>query len=179
MNFNKIFKKLETTHIVVIIAGLALVYALYNYSQNKATVMDGMKGEQPAHVAGETRALAPNDAAAGTEGEINNGPVTNVLPEGANGQQVMDPSELLPRDENSEWATLNPMGSGDLQNVNLLSAGHHVGINTVSSSLRNASMDIRGDIPNPQVQVGPWNQTTIEPDVNRRPLEVGSSPMRE
>ena len=179
MNFNKLLKKLETTHIVVIIAGLALVYALYTYSQNKSTVMDGMSGEAPSHVVADEHKVSPNDESAGSEGEIGNGPVSNVLPQGPNGQQTMDPSELLPRDENSEWAALNPMGSGDLQNVNLLQSGHHIGINTVSSSLRNASMDIRGDIPNPQVQVGPWNQTTIEPDVNRRPLEISASPMRQ
>mgnify|MGYP001085412789 CR=1 FL=1 len=175
MNFNKILKKLETTHIVVIIAGLALVYALYTYSQNKGTAMDGMEGELPSHVvAGQQGGVAPHDGAAMQQGEINNVPVSNTLDE-VGGVKQIDPSELLPRDENSEWAALNPIGSGDLQNVNLLQAGHHSGINTVSSSLRNASMDIRGDIPNPQVQVGPWNQTTIEPDTNRRALEIAAA----
>lgn len=170
MNLNKLFKKLNTTHVVIAIAGLALMYALYNYSQNKGTMADGMEGEAPAHVAAEAH-VAPSDASAHMEGEI--GAQTQMVGEAP----VVDPKELLPKDENSEWAALNPIGTGDLENVNLLQAGHHTGINTVSSSLRNASMDIRGDIPNPQVQVGPWNQTTIEPDTNRRPLSIGSSPM--
>ena len=173
MNLNKLFKKLNTTHIVIAIAGLALMYALYNYSQNKSVMADGMEGEVPAHVAAEASAVAPNDASAVMEGEIGAG-----QPQMTEGAPMVDPKELLPRDENSEWAALNPIGTGDLENVNLLQAGHHSGINTVSSSLRNASMDIRGDIPNPQVSVGPWNQTTIEPDVNRRPLTIGASPMQ-
>jgi hypothetical protein len=176
MNLNKLLKKLEMTHIIVIIAALALVYALYSYSNNKSVEMDGMAGETPSHVGnGEHSGLAPNDALAHSEGTINNGPPVHSLEGEVGGQKQIDPSELLPRDENSEWAALNPIGSGDLQNVNLLQAGHHTGINTVSSSLRNASMDIRGDIPNPQVQVGPWNQTTIEPDTNRRALEIAAA----
>ena len=86
--------------------------------------------------------------------------------------QVQDPKELLPQDTNSEWARLNPVGQGDLSDVNLLKAGHHIGINTVGQSLRNANRQLRSEPPNPQVQVSPWLQSTIEPDTNRRPLEI-------
>ena len=85
----------------------------------------------------------------------------------------MDPSELLPKDNNNSWAQLNPTGVADFKNVNLLTAGHHSGINTVGSSLRNANMQLRSDPPNPQMNTGPWNNTTIEPDQMRRPLELG------
>ena len=85
----------------------------------------------------------------------------------------MDPKELLPKDANSEWASLNPSGSGELSDVNLLKAGHHIGINSVGQSLRNANMQIRSEPPNPQMNVGPWHQTTMEPDQLRVPLELG------
>ena len=39
--------------------------------------------------------------------------------------------------------------------------------------MRNANLQLRSEPPNPQVQVSPWMQATIEPDINRRPLEVG------
>ena len=65
------------------------------------------------------------------------------------------------------------MGSGDLKNVSLLKAGHHIGINTVGQSLRNANLQLRSEPANPQLNVGPWNQTTITPDMQRRPLEIG------
>ena len=52
--------------------------------------------------------------------------------------------------------------------------GHHIGINTVGQSLRNANRQLRSEPPNPQVKVSPWNQTTIEADTNRRPMEIGS-----
>lgn len=83
------------------------------------------------------------------------------------------PSELLPNDPNSKWAQVNPMGAGDISGKNFLNAGALIGVNTVGSSLRNASWDLRSEPPNPQVTVSPWLQSTIEPDILRRPLEIG------
>lgn len=83
------------------------------------------------------------------------------------------PQELLPGDPNTKWAQVNPMGAGDISGKNFLNAGALVGVNTVGSTLRNASWDLRSEPANPQVQVSPWMQSTIEPDVLRRPLEIG------
>lgn len=73
-------------------------------------------------------------------------------------------SDLLPIDANSKWAELNPQCSGDVQDQNYLTAGHHIGINTVGQSLRNANLQLRYEPPNPQVPVSPWQISTIEPD---------------
>ena len=82
-------------------------------------------------------------------------------------------AELLPNDPNSKWAQVNPMGAGDISGKNFLNAGALIGVNTVGSSLRNASWDLRSEPPNPQVSVSPWLNSTIEPDILRRPLEIG------
>ncbi len=82
------------------------------------------------------------------------------------------PQELLPNDPNSKWAQVNPMGAGDIAGKNFLNAGALIGVNTVGQSLRNASWDLRSEPANPQVQVSPWMQSTIEPDVNRRVMEI-------
>jgi hypothetical protein len=58
----------------------------------------------------------------------------------------------------------------------MLKAGHHIGIDTVGQSLRNANLQLRSEPANPQVNVGPWNQTTISPDLMRVPLELGVGP---
>lgn len=90
---------------------------------------------------------------------------------------VNNPADLLPSDDNSEWAKLNPSGQGDLNSYSSLPAGHHVGVNTVGQSLRNANYQLRSDPPIPRSDsVGPWNQTTIEGDNLRVPLELGVSP---
>ena len=84
--------------------------------------------------------------------------------------------DLLPKDAaDSKWARINPSGTGDIHDQNYLTAGYHVGINTVGQSLRNANLQLRSEIPNPQNAVGPWMISTIEPDLRQNTLEIGSS----
>ena len=83
------------------------------------------------------------------------------------------PSELLPANVNSQWANVNPSGQGNLGDQNFLKAGHHFGTDTVGQSLRNANRQLRSEPANPMVKISPWNQSSIEPDINRRPLEIG------
>jgi hypothetical protein len=96
------------------------------------------------------------------------------IPSSCSKPNIQNPSELLPKDSNSQWAQLNPSGKGELANVNLLKAGYHIGIDTVGQSLRNANLQIRSEPPNPQLSVGPWNASTITPDFMRPSLEIGS-----
>jgi hypothetical protein len=96
------------------------------------------------------------------------------IPSSCSKPNIQNPAELLPNDSNSQWAQLNPSGKGELANVNLLKAGYHIGIDTIGQILRNANLQIRSEPPNPQMNVGPWNQTTIQPDFFRPPLEIGS-----
>jgi hypothetical protein len=88
---------------------------------------------------------------------------------------ISNPTELLPKDTNTEWAQLNPAGKGELANVSLLKAGQHIGVNTVGQSNRNANLQIRSEPPNPQTTQSPWNNTTMEPDAMRPPLEIGGN----
>ena len=93
-------------------------------------------------------------------------------PAGCYPRDQLNPSDLLPADNNSTWAEQNPMGPGSLKGKNFLSAGALLGVNTVGQSLRNANWQLRSEPPNPQVPVSIFNQSTIQPDVNRRPLEI-------
>ena len=95
------------------------------------------------------------------------------LPSSCTPASSQNPDDLLPKDNNNQWAQLNPAGKGDLANINLLKAGYHIGIDTVGQTLRNANLQLRSEPPNPQVNVGPWQQSTIEPDFMRPPLELG------
>lgn len=93
-------------------------------------------------------------------------------PAGCYPRDQLTPAELLPRDANSVWAQQNPMGTGSLKGKNFLSAGALIGINTVGQSLRNANYQLRSEPANPQVPVSVFYNSTIEPDVNRRDLEI-------
>lgn len=103
------------------------------------------------------------------------GSALNQLPSECYPKDVLNSADLLPRDANSLWAQVAPNGQGALSDQNFLTAGYHIGINTVGQTLRNANRQLRSEPPNPQVKVSPWNQTTIDPDINRRPLEIGGS----
>ena len=89
-------------------------------------------------------------------------------------RDVLNPEELLPSSLSpNNWDT--PSNPGGIDGPNFLNPEHLVGINTVGQSLRNANRQLRSEPPNPQVKVSPWLQTTIEPDINRKPLEIGEN----
>lgn len=124
-------------------------------------------------------AKAAKAAAAAAEGFANMEDVTGPAafdsasaPAGCYPRDQLTPGELLPKDPNSVWAQQNPMGTGSLKGKNFLSAGALIGVNTVGQSLRNANYQLRSEPPNPQVPVTVFNNSTIEPDTNRRDFEV-------
>lgn len=201
MTLLKDLQKVVKTHHVLALLGLVVLgVVVMQYSKRKGNVLDTMRnvnldvgaditpqqaaaGQQnyvndisgpsngavsPANPAGQNEAFASVSGMSGTSGY--------GLPPSCSRQPVVNPDELLPKDENSQWAQLNPRGNGELNNVNLLQAGYLYGINTVGSSLRNANLQVRSEPPNPQVQVSPWLNTTIEPDLMRVPLELGVGP---
>jgi hypothetical protein len=98
----------------------------------------------------------------------------NQYPKDSYPKDSLTATELLPTDANSKWAQVNPSGQGELGDQNFLEAGFHMGTNTIGQTLRNANLQLRSEPPNPQVKVSPWMQTTIEPDSNRKGLEIGS-----
>ena len=157
-----------------------VLYLLYNYLQskglagnetmntdrNKAYNNSSPSGPQPSMEGG-------NEVFSSVSGATTSG---QGIPSSCNKPDAMNPADLLPRDNNSEWAQLNPAGKGDLANINLLKAGYHIGIDTVGQSMRNANLQIRSEPPNPQLNTGIWNQSTITPDLMRSPLELGQGP---
>ena len=95
-------------------------------------------------------------------------------PAGCYPRDQLTPTELLPADQHTIYAEQNPMGTGSLKAKNFLSSGALIGVNTVGQSLRNANLQLRSEPPNPQVPVSIFLQSTIQPDISHRPLEVGA-----
>lgn len=185
---NKLQKSVKTHHVLALLGLVVLGAVVMQYSNRKGTSFDGMSNTnlypsdmspQPAST-GQQKSVSPanpagqNEVFSSVSGEMSTSGYG--LPPSCSRQPVVNPDELLPKDENSQWAQLNPRGNGELNNVNLLQAGYLYGMNTVGSSLRNANLQIRSEPPNPQVQVSPWLNTTIEPDLMRTPLELGDGP---
>ena len=80
--------------------------------------------------------------------------------------------DFLPKEVNDEWFETDfSLSKYQLNDDKLINTDKYIiGINTVGQSLKNASWDIRGTIPNPKLVVSPWNNSTYEPDFNLKPL---------
>jgi len=171
-------KTVRTNHILVIFGAIVLVYAVYTYSDQKFVVP-----YEPNQADTSGRPRAPQQQQqqqqqqplTGMDGMTGQG---GAPPAGASQLPVANPSDLLPRDSNNQWGSLNPSGSGDLQGQNLLSATFLTGIDTIGNTMKNANLQLRSEPPNPQLNVGPWNQSTFAPDLMRTPLELGSTPIQ-
>lgn len=171
----------------VLIAGVVvLVVAMLFYNTQLGSLLSGMRDQNNAQEnddGNESAVSQGNVEPAGPAG-MNSGPgsatglrtITSGVPANCANKLTTNPADLLPRDNNNQWGALNPSGDGDLSNVNLLKAGHHMGIDTVGTSLRNANLQVRSEPPNPQTQVSPWGNSTISPDLMRVPLELGCGP---
>ncbi len=185
-DIKKLFSGKQSWLFLAVIIVLAL--GLAHYSSNKGLLGENMSSQRllsqndpnvtgeklSAQQAGNVQPSAPlggNGGFAQVSG-MNSG-VKSGMPSSCSPQSMPDPAALLPKDNNSAWAKLNPSGQGNLDSVSLLKAGYHIGIDTVGQSLRNANLQLRSEPANPQMNVGPWNNTTIEPDVMRVPLELG------
>ena len=167
--------------VLIVLAGGVLIYLISSYNKKQDVNVSGeIVDNFESYISSEVDAsetLGQNEIYKGVdEPRKADDPFNlknNQYPKDCFPKDQLSPSELLPGDANSKWAQVNPSGQGELGDQNFLSAGYHVGVNTVGQSLRNANMQLRSDPPNPQLKVSPWMQTTIEPDTNRKPLEIG------
>jgi hypothetical protein len=167
--------KLSQTKILrlgMVAAGIAVLYVLFTYySGAKATVVD--KAEE----LGGTGGMAPlsdqgpyMSIPGGVGGNASS--VQGIQGRTPSSQQTyqetqLSSSELLPNGKiGADWAAVNPVGAEDLKGQNFLQAGYHSNINIVgiAQTNKNASWDIRSELPNPQSKVGPFLNTTIDPD---------------
>lgn len=86
-------------------------------------------------------------------------------------KDLFDINKMLPQEIEEDWFDVEPLQSTKkIRGTHLIHPMKHMGVNTVGSSLKNATHDIRGDIPNPKINVSPWNNSTIEPDTNIKGL---------
>lgn len=184
-SLKKLWNENGIVAVIVLIVALYALNSLYKYFSAKsvhtgsegADVMAPEYKNSPSGEHGPATGATAAQVALGvqaSEEKPNDYALINEVQTMAPQSGVADSSALLPKDANNQWAQLSPAGSGELKGINLLQAGYHIGIDTVGQTLRNANLQIRSEPPNPQMNVGPWNQTTISPDLMRVPLELGA-----
>ena len=146
--FKKVFNRKE---LIIALVVVIIAVALLSYSSSKTFSMDGMEG-------GYVPASDPAPSAAPVAETT-----TESVPAGYAGRPVNTADELLPSAGANEWTELNPRLDGPIPELP----------NPISSvKSKYANLQLRSDIAIPKVDVGPWNQSNILPDVTRAPLEI-------
>lgn len=177
VSLKKLWNDYGVGGILLAIIGLYVISMLYKYFMSKGS--SGYEGQSNQKNKAYQNSAPQQQQVAMPAQEGNNevfaavnGGSSQQMPTSSCGAST-NPADLLPKDTNSQWAQLNPVGQGELSNVNFLKAGYQIGIDTVGQSLRNANLQERSDPVIPQMSVGPWNMSTITPDFMRPPLEIG------
>ena len=164
--------------IIFVVFGILVVFLMW-YAGDKSYFADNMDTQYSGP---SVPSYGPPPAPAVTSvppppahGNVAVQPVANG---GYSSSNTNQPGDLLPGDPNSQWSSFNPVttSKGGATVPDLLQAGYHIGLDTIGQTLKNANLQLRSEPPIPKANVGPWNQSTIEPDIMRVPLEVGSGP---
>lgn len=167
-SIRQIFDKYGIGAFLMVLLALFVAKHFFDYLGGKGVVgYEGNSKMQDHNRVLSTGAVKPSDPD-GDEKFATVGNTDMVLPKTEGDGN--NPGELLPHDDNSQWADLNPSGKGELSNINFLDAGYHMG--NLSAPMKNTNLSIRAEPPNPQMDVGPWNKSTIEPDPNRIGFEL-------
>lgn len=157
--------------VIILLIFLILAFVLYNYSDTKRPSRDGYSGVSMAPAM-----TSDSKTTAQTDFVQNNGvvvPAQNTNMGGYTPKNTGDPSDLLPSSQSGQFSDFNMLNQGNIVMPDLLDAGYLIGLDTIGQSLRNPNYQERSDPIIPKVNVGPWNNSTIEPDLGRIPLEIG------
>lgn len=160
-SLQKGLSKFFTNDKIMLLLVLAiLAFAIYSYGMQKDLIRDNMtEGNLPGGK--PTDEEMAEDAAEGPAPPVEEAPAA-----------MEKMTDLLPNTTAPEgFATIDAQ---NIQAPDLLEAGHHIGLDTIGQSLRNANQQLRSDPVISKVDVGPWHNSTIEADVTRVPLELGA-----
>lgn len=165
--------------IFIMVIFLVLAYALLSYSNTKQwSRMDLMTnaGVDAGSPSSSSDVIQNPNA----QIQAGNPPVSDVSNAYVPVPTATNPSDLLPADNNSAWGQMNPaLTNNGIQTPDLLQAGALVGLDTIGQSMRNANLQLRSDPIIPKnTNVGPWNQSTIEPDLMQAPFEINGGGAR-
>lgn len=132
------------------------------FDHNNNMVSDSQSGDN-------NNFLPVDESGAGFAAFKSSGKATCGSNQNCEPEDLFDADKYLPQETNDNWFDVQKEPIS-VKNRHLINMTHHIGVNTVGSSLKNASLDLRGSPANPKFVVSPWNQSSIEPDTNQKPL---------
>lgn len=84
-------------------------------------------------------------------------------------EDLFDVDKYLPQELNDDWFEVQPEPIS-VKNRHLINITKPIGVNTIGTSLKNASYDIRASPACPKMVISPFLNSSIEPDINLKPL---------
>ena len=168
---DKIFKNKNVRIGLLVVGVLILLLVGKQLISNSATESFEGHGPEPKNANAALEGVGSNEISASVPAGESRHPVEPSCI----AKEQLHAADLLPQGSSDVpvgWSVGD--SAGELNDKNFLNAGYHVGVNTVGQSLRNANLQLRSECPNPTLKVSPWLQTTMEPDLNRSPLDIGN-----
>ena len=160
----RMFKSDTSMWILVAVVVLVLIWALFSYSGSKTKVRDTMIGGGSSSASSSIPSQTASPLAMSSQSVTGGNSTMATMPPPPSGGGAVARPTLQPSD-----IVLNAVNMPDL----IMSPQAFIGIDTISNTLKNPSYDFRSDPIIPKVNVGPWNNSTIDPDLARVPLELG------
>ena len=156
LNALKGFSKFFTNQRIMIILVIAILgFALYSYGFQKDLIQDNYEGQM-----GPMPEM-PEEPEQAMESPMPEMPT-------AEKKDTAAPADLLPNDVNDNFSDFTGDIKKNIQAPDLLTAGANMG--TIGQSLRNANQQLRADPVIEKTLQCPWNNSTIEADTSRKPL---------
>lgn len=169
MDFSKFLMKRSTLTVIIFIV---IMVGLYFYSNSKTYMMDRMTNSDGSSMAATSSSGGGATTSASASASAVNVPAApistpQVIPDGYNNKDIANPSDLLPKDMNSEWSKLNPVNTDKIIGSDLLDSAAFMG--QVSQYKGIVNYDIRAWPQIPKQTVSPWLQSEFDAD----PYNIG------
>lgn len=84
-------------------------------------------------------------------------------------EDIFKLDDFLPQESNKQWFDVMPEPTS-VKNRHLINVARPIGVNTIGTTLKNPSYDIRGTPSCPKYVVSPFLNSSIEPDINIKGL---------
>lgn len=169
------FKDLFTTkNIIIFLIILIFVIGIFYYSRNKFNLENFQNNLNSDTIDNQTPTLASGDSPFNTYQTTNlDKPDPYSTPPN---RTPMNPSELLPNITNANWGNLYPVkNDGGVYVPSMIDPSFSIGINSISNSMKNQSLDIRSTPVIVKQQVSPWNNSSYQMDITKIGLDPAPS----
>jgi len=114
--------------------------------------------------------VTESSAARVMDNNFDNMNLTNDLGSLIKSGKVLTSDHLLPEDDELNEHNQFKVPTTYMDSNLAANGVDKFGVDTIGGSKRNASQDIRGNIPCPKINVGPFHNSTIDPDYNLKGL---------